>query len=64
MGTDYQLILKIEGNMIALKIWCDNSCGTLVKHIFKIKGPCNYNILKYYINLDTIGGIYDGIKKI
>ena len=64
MGTDYQLILKIEGNLITLKVWGDNSCGTLVKKIIKIKGPYNYDKLKYCVNLNIIRHVYDGIKKV
>ena len=66
MGTDYQLILKIRGNLITLKVWGDNSCGTLVKHTFRIKEPYNYDNLKYSIDLDRykFEGIVDGIKKV
>ena len=66
MGTDYQLISKIQGNLITLKVWGDNSCGTLVKHSFRIKGPVIFETLKYCIDLDRykLGGVYNGIKRV
>ena len=66
MGTDYQLILKIHGNLITLKVWGDNSCGTLVKQIIKIIGPQNYDTLEYYIDLDRdkLRGVFNHIKRV
>ena len=66
MGTEYKLILKIQGNLVTLKVWGDNSCGTLVKQIIKIIGSRNYDTLKYCIDLDRykLGGVYHGIKSV
>ena len=67
MGTDYELILKIEYGLITLKICGDNSCGTLFKYVIDInKKLYNFEFLKYSIYFDRLkfDEFRDGLKKV
>ena len=53
--------------MITLKIWGDNSCGTLLKHVITInKRIYNYEFQRYSIYFDRLKfqEFCDGLKKV